>query len=67
MNIMKATNDEKQKLIAKSDSLQNQLVEQITPLTADHKKLITQHREGLLSQTIIVLCSSPKWPINSML
>ena len=52
MNIMKATNDEKQKLIAKSDSLQNQLVEQITPLTADHKKLITQHREGLLSQTL---------------
>ena len=49
MNIMKATNDEKQKLIAKSDALQNQLVEQITPLTADHKKLITQHREGLLS------------------
>ena len=44
---METTNAEKQKIITKSDNLQQQMIDQITPLTTDHKKLVTQHREGM--------------------
>ena len=45
--VMETTNAEKQKIITKSDNLQQQMIDQITPLTTDHKKLVTQHREGM--------------------
>jgi len=46
--VMETTNAEKQKIITKSDNLQQQMIDQITPLTTDHKKLVTQHREAEL-------------------